>query len=64
LVVVAIAGRRWLAMKKDKKWTPAGRHSHTAVVWGKSMFVFGGVTQGNRATNQLLQFNFHTLFVG
>jgi hypothetical protein len=42
--------------------TPAGRHSHTAVVWRDSMFVFGGATADPSGvpSGQLLEFNFRT----
>jgi hypothetical protein len=52
----------WRAVKKAKA-TPVGRHSHTAVVWRDSMFVFGGATADPTGlpSGQLLEFNFRTL---
>jgi hypothetical protein len=48
--------------KKGKKAKPAGRHSHTAVAWRDSMFVFGGATADPSGvpSGQLLEFNFRT----
>jgi hypothetical protein len=48
---------------KKAKATPVGRHSHTAVVWRDSMFVFGGATADPTGlpSGQLLEFNFRTL---
>jgi hypothetical protein len=51
----------WRQVKQPKPnsktcW-PAACHSHTAVVWGEAMLVFGGVVEG-APSNQFLQFHF------
>jgi hypothetical protein len=52
----------WREAVKKAKAKPAGRHSHTAVAWRDSMFVFGGATADPSGvpSGQLLEFNFRT----
>ncbi|ELR21035.1 Leucinezipper-like transcriptional regulator 1 (LZTR-1), putative [Acanthamoeba castellanii str. Neff] len=65
LFLFAFLKGEWRAVKKAKA-TPVGRHSHTAVVWRDSMFVFGGATADPTGvpSGQLLEFNFRGLVGG
>ena len=50
-------------MKVKKGDAPSPRHSHSAVVWKNSLFIFGGSSEkGKSLDNTLHSFNFGSLF--
>ena len=50
----------WSEVKVKKGESPSPRHSHTAVVWKNSLFIFGGALEKGALDNTLYSFNFGT----
>jgi len=51
----------WSEVKVKKGESPSPRHSHTAVVWKNSLFIFGGALEKGALDNTLYSFNFGTV---
>ena len=53
----------WSEVKVKKGESPSPRHSHTAVVWKNSLFIFGGALEKGALDNTLYSFNFGTIYL-
>ena len=53
-----MAAKRTWQQVTAKGTAPSGRWGHSAVVFGSSMFIFGGCNESSPALNQLFQFYF------